>query len=102
MGEALKDRPPPPPAAGRRMQGFLALADAVGRRPKPVIAAINGLCMARLRAVARLRPAGIARPGRRAIGLAEDPDGIFPGGGGTQRLRGWWRGQGRGDHPARA
>ena len=45
MGEQLKDRPLPPPSDDPPEQGFLALVDDIAAAPKPVVAAINGLCM---------------------------------------------------------
>ncbi|PZQ63542.1 MAG: hypothetical protein DI570_08705 [Phenylobacterium zucineum] len=79
--------PPPPPEPGRRpRQGFLALVDEIAEAPKPVVAAINGLCMGggfELSLACDLR---IASPRAAAIGLPETRIGIFPGGGGTQRL----------------
>ena len=86
--DATKDTPPPPPPqpGARPRQGFLALVDEIFEAPKPVVAAINGLCMGggfELSLACDLR---IARPTVAAIGLPETRVGIFPGGGGTQRL----------------
>jgi enoyl-CoA hydratase/carnithine racemase len=78
---------PPPPEPGKRpRQGFLALVDEIAEAPKPVVAAINGLCMGggfELSLACDLR---IASPKVAAMGLPETRIGIFPGGGGTQRL----------------
>jgi enoyl-CoA hydratase/carnithine racemase len=87
MSDALADPAPPPPREpGPRTPGFLDLTDLIAAADKPVIAAINGLCMGggfELSLACDLRIAG---QDVTAIGLPETRIGIFPGGGGTQRL----------------
>ena len=75
-----------PSASGPQPPGFHALTDMIATVEKPVIAAINGLCMGggfELSLACDLRIIGNAVT---AIGLPETRIGIFPGGGGTQRL----------------
>ena len=85
--DAVQSVPPrAPPPGGQRPPGFHALTDLIASVEKPVIAAINGLCMGggfELSLACDLRVAGTAVT---AIGLPETRIGIFPGGGGTQRL----------------
>jgi enoyl-CoA hydratase/carnithine racemase len=78
--------PRDPSQEGSRPPGFHALTDMIATIEKPVIAAINGLCMGggfELSLACDLRIVGNAVT---AIGLPETRIGIFPGGGGTQRL----------------
>ena len=81
-----RSAPQPPAPPGSRPPGFRDLTDMIAAVDKPVIAAINGLCMGggfELSLACDLRIAG---NNVTAIGLPETRVGIFPGGGGTQRL----------------
>ncbi len=84
--EMLAGALPPPASPGPRGRGFSELIDLLAAAPKPVIAAINGLCMGGGFEMTLACDLRIAGKDVSAIGLPETRVGIFPGGGGTQRL----------------
>ncbi|MEM7765992.1 MAG: enoyl-CoA hydratase/isomerase family protein [Pseudomonadota bacterium] len=65
---------------------FVQLQDACFNAPKPVIAAINGTCMGGGFEIALACDLRVAADAVEQLGLPETRIGIFPGGGGTQRL----------------
>src|SRR6185503_6335904 len=80
--DAAKDAPPPAaPAPGAKPErGFLALCDLLAEAPKPVVAAINGLCMGGGFEMSLACDLRIASRQGVQIGLPETRVGIFQGG----------------------
>lgn len=87
MSDQLGEAPAAPPQPGERAGGaFGELVDLLASAPKPAIAAINGLCMGGGFEITLACDIRVAALDAGAIGLPETRAGIFPGGGGTQRL----------------
>lgn len=86
LSDVLSERPPAEDGGGKPGGAFGELVDVIAAAPKPVIAAINGLCMGGGFEIALACDIRIAARNAEAIGLPETRVGIFPGGGGTQRL----------------
>ena len=86
LGEAAAPAPATAGAAGRPGGAFGELVDLLASAPKPAIAAINGLCMGGGFEISLACDIRIAAKAAASIGLPETRVGIFPGGGGTQRL----------------
>lgn len=78
--------PLPPKSEGPPTSGIGALFHEIAAAPKPVIAAINGICMGGGLEVALACDIRIADPKAESIGLPETRVGTFPAGGGPSRL----------------